>query len=321
MADSQHDGAITGRVHAPRRRYRQREPFLQRWLFSRRLAYLAAALAVILVAGLVTWWVTDGRYATIPQVSGLARSTARQELRNLGFTVHTGPGQHSNKVPRGQVISTNPAGGARTRKGAEITIVSSLGPFRVRMPSVTGMKLADAEAALRRAGLIPGPVTSGASTTIAAGVVLSTSPEAGKSWPQTRPVSIVQSAGPPLPVLVGQSQDAAQQLAQQLGFQVNPVTDTHSDQPAGTITAQSPRPGGPITPGEVVTIHVSAGPQLVDIPNVDGLEEQQAVSLLMQAGFKVNIDHQGFGHRVFNYSPSGQAPAGSTITISEGFGL
>jgi serine/threonine-protein kinase len=182
------------------------------------------------------------------------------------------------------------------------------------------MKLADAEAALRRAGLAPGKVTDAPSTTIPLGVVISTNPVAGLSWPQTRPVAIVQSSGLPLPNLVGQQESAAQAQAQQDGFQLNPQQDANSDQPAGTITGQSPRPGTPITPGEVVTIKVSAGPQLVDIPNVDGQPEAQAIATLTAAGFQVNVDHVGPGHRVFNFSPTGQAPKGSTITIFVGFG-
>jgi len=315
------DEPLTGRVHAPSRYGRRREPGLQRWLFSRKLAYLALTFGVVLIIGLVTWWVTEGQYETIPQVGGMAKATARTELRNLGFKVHTAHGVHSNTVARGEIIRTDPAIGSSAHRGSLVTLVPSLGPVLIQMPSVTGMKLADAEAALRKAGLTPGKVTSGPSTTIPVGIVISTHPVAGKPWPQIRPVAIVQSSGPPLPNLVGQQESAAQQQAQQLGFQLNPVQDTKSDQPAGTITRQSPRPGTTITPGEVVTIRVSAGPQLVDVPNVEGQNVEQAIHILTDAGFQVSVDHAGPGHRVFSYSPTGQAPQGSTITIVVGFSI
>jgi len=133
-------------------------------------------------------------------------------------------------------------------------------------------------------------------------------------------VAIVESAGTPLPNLVGQQQSAAQSQAQQEGFQLNPEQDAKSNQAAGTITGQSPRPGTPITPGEVVTIRVSAGPPMVNIPNVDGQFVQRAIGILQASGFQVNVNTVGPGHRVFNYSPNGQAPKGSTITIFVGFG-
>lgn len=315
------DLPLTGRVHAPAGYVRRREPGLQRWLFSRRLAYLGLAAAVVLVLGLMTWWVTDGQFETIPRVGTMTKATARTELRNLGFTVKTGHGVHSNGIPRGEVVRTVPAIGARAHRGSLVTLIPSLGPVLVRVPSVTGLKLADAEAALRRAGLTPGKVTNATSTTIPLGVVISTKPVAGLSWPQPKPVTIVQSAGIPLPNLVGQQESAAQGQAQQDGFQLNPQPDTNSDQPAGTITGQAPRPGAPITPGEVVTIKVSTGPQLVNVPNVDGQDEQQAIATLTAAGFQVNVNHVGPGHRVFAFSPSGQAPKGSTITINVGFSL
>ncbi len=308
-------------MHAPAGYVRRREPGLQRWLFSRRLAYLGLAAAVVLVLGLMTWWVTDGQFETIPRVGTMTKATARTELRNLGFTVKTGHGVHSNGIPRGEVVRTVPAIGARAHRGSLVTLIPSLGPVLVRVPSVTGLKLADAEAALRRAGLTPGKVTNATSTTIPLGVVISTKPVAGLSWPQPKPVTIVQSAGIPLPNLVGQQESAAQGQAQQDGFQLNPQPDTNSDQPAGTITGQAPRPGAPITPGEVVTIKVSTGPQLVNVPNVDGQDEQQAIATLTAAGFQVNVNHVGPGHRVFAFSPSGQAPKGSTITINVGFSL
>ena len=70
----------------------------------------------------------------------------------------------------------------------------------------------------------------------------------------------------------------------------------------------------------MVTIRVSAGPQLVAIPDVQGMPAQQAIAVLQQAGFQVNVDTLSRGHRVFGYNPTGQAPKGTTITIFVGFG-
>jgi beta-lactam-binding protein with PASTA domain len=44
----------------------------------------------------------------------------------------------------------------------------------------------------------------------------------------------------------------------------------------------------------------------------------QATAALQQAGFQVQVE-QGFGNRVTSYSPTGQAPAGSTIQLVVGF--
>jgi beta-lactam-binding protein with PASTA domain len=57
----------------------------------------------------------------------------------------------------------------------------------------------------------------------------------------------------------------------------------------------------------------------VSIPDVDGQSLNDARTALHQLGFKVTIKKFGPFNKVFNYSPNGQAPKGSTITLYSGF--
>jgi hypothetical protein len=41
--------------------------------------------------------------------------------------------------------------------------------------------------------------------------------------------------------------------------------------------------------------------------------------LLENAGFQVKVNRFGFTNKVWDYSPVGQAPRGSTITLDVGF--
>ena len=295
-----------------------REPGLQRWLFSRRLYYVLGGLAVVLLAGLLIWWQSAGRYTTVPQVGGLTANTARLEIRNDGLTVKMGRPQFSARVAKGSVISTEPAIGSRVSKGGTVVLIVSAGPHMIAVPQVTGSTLATAEASLRHAGLIPGKVVNQTSTTIQSGIVISTSPAAGVSWPQSRPVSLVVSTGQPVPNFVGQQKAVAEQWAQANSVSLNEVADANSTQPAGTVTQQSVAPGSSFTPHQVITIDISNGPQMADVPNVDGQQVSQAEQALTQAGFQVKVVQVGPLDNVFNYSPSGQAPQGSTITLYVG---
>ena len=296
------------------------EPFLQRWLFSRRFVYVGLTVAVVVIVSLFAWWITDGQYVTVPQLSGMAASTASAELQNLGFTVKMGTGQHSNSVGQGDVVQTIPAIGSSAKRGATVTIIESTGPIMITVPQVTGLTQDAAEAELRKAGLTPGAVTKAASSTIGAGVVISTNPVFGTSWPQTKPVALTVSAGQPLPNLVGQQFTAAQGIAQSGGFQLNQQA-TASSQPTGTIIGQSPAPGTPISSGEVVTVQVSSGPPQVAIPNVVGQTVPAATAALEAAGFQVSVSGHGVfsGSTVTGESPTGQAPKGTVITITENF--
>jgi hypothetical protein len=109
----------------PRPRYGPPEPRLQRLLFSRRLGYLAAAVAVVLVVGLAAWWLTSGRYTDVPKVTGMTVAAATAELRGAGFTVTTGTARLDNRFAKGHVIRSVPAGGQRGGKGSHITLIPS----------------------------------------------------------------------------------------------------------------------------------------------------------------------------------------------------
>jgi len=295
--------------------YGQREPRLQRLLFSRRLAYLAVAFAAVLIVGVAAWWLTTGRYTNVPKVTGMTVAAARAELSGAGFTVTTASPRLDNQRAKGQVISSVPAGGQRVAKGSQIMLIPSAGPHRILVPQVTGLTLPAAQAALRHAGLTPGAVAKETSSTIPAGIVVSTTPAAGGMWPQPQPVRMVVSAGPPVPDFVGQPQGAAEGWASANGVSLDEVSTTKSDAPAGTITRQSLPPGSAFTRGQVIIITISAGPPQVAIPNVDGMSVDQATHTLEKAGFSVQVNQVGPVDTVFNYSPNTQAPKGSTITI------
>ncbi len=294
-----------------------REPVLQRWLFSRRLP---AVLAVLLLA-VAAWWLLAGRYTAVPSLAGRTVSAARDVLRADGLVVRSARARHSDAIPAGDVIATDPRAGSRVTHGGTVTIVPSLGPVLATVPAVTGQQLAQAEQDLRAAHLTPGVPKYETSTSIAAGVVISTTPIAYQQWPEDKPVQLIVSSGLPLPSFVGQQLSAAQATAASGGYSIQQQTAASASQPQGTIVSQSPQAGTPITAGEVVTVWVSAGPPGVSVPDVDGLTAQQATQALQQAGFQVNVVTGLFGSRVTSYSPQGTAPSGSTITITVGYTL
>ena len=295
-----------------------RESRLQRLLFSRRLAYLAAGLAVVLVFGLLGWWMIEGRYTIVPKVTGVSAATAQADLRDVGLTPGATTTVLDNTVAKGLVIRTSPANGSRITRGGRVGLVVSAGPHMIDMPQVTGQALSDAQAAIKHAGLVPGKVKTVTSTTIPVGIVISTDPTAGTSWPQPKPVSIVLSAGPPLPNFVGQDKSVAEQWTAANGVKLNEVTAAHSDQPVNMVVKQSAPPGSAFTNGEVITIQISPGPPMVNIPDVTGLRVPKAVDILRRAGFVVQITPVGPFNVVTIENPTGQAPKGSTITLTTG---
>ncbi len=289
-----------------------REPFLQRWLFSPRLGVIALILALGIGLGLGGWWLAVGRYASIPVVSGESVTTATTALTVNGFTVARVSRVNSNTEPKGVVVGTRPAG--RATKGSAITVLVSAGPFTSKVPDVHGDTLTAAEAALQRVHLSPVVEKVGSNSPV--GSVLGTNPGAGTTWPQTKTVALLVAGGPPLPDFVGMNIQAVQQWAQAHGVNLQQQQDQNSTQPQGTITGQQPAPGSLYLQGQTVTVVVSAQPAQVNVPDTVGMSVQQATQILQAAGFQVQVTSLGgAGGTVFGYSPTGQAPPGSTITL------
>jgi eukaryotic-like serine/threonine-protein kinase len=289
-----------------------REPFLQRWLFSPRLGVIALILALGIGLGLGGWWLAVGRYSAIPVVTGDSVTTATTALTMNGFTVARVSRVNSNAEPKGAVVGTSPSG--RATKGSAIIILVSAGPFTSKVPDVHGDTLTAAEAALQRVHL--SPVTEKVGSDSPVGSVLGTNPQAGTTWPQTKTVAILVAGGPPVPDFVGMNIQAVQQWAQAHGANLQQQQDQNSTQPQGTITGQQPAPGSLYQQGETVTVVVSAQPAQVNVPDTVGMSVQQATQVLQAAGFQVQVNSFGGGDgTVFGYSPTGQAPPGSTITL------
>jgi eukaryotic-like serine/threonine-protein kinase len=292
-----------------------REPFLQRWLFSPRLAVVALIVALGLGLGLGGWWLTAGRYATIPYVASDSVAQATGVLAADGFTIAKVSQVHSNDVQKGTVMGTSPSG--RAAKGSAVTILVSSGPFTSVVPKVQGDKLTAAQAALQRVHLSFTVSRVGANAAV--GTVLGTRPAAGTTWPQTKPVTILVAGGAAVPDFVGQSLEVAQQWASAHNVNLQQEQDQNSQQQPGTITGQEPAPGTLYQPGETVVVNVSTGPAEVNVPDVIGMSVQQATQLLQAAGFQVQVQSFGLGNnggrRVWDYSPVGQAPRGSVILL------
>lgn len=87
----------------------------------------------------------------IVDVTGTPKAEAEQTLTEAGFTVTFGATQHSDTVPRGDVISQDPPNGTG-HKGDEIRLVVSQGPVMVTVPKVIGMSSGAAKEKLEALG-------------------------------------------------------------------------------------------------------------------------------------------------------------------------
>jgi len=190
----------------------------------------------------------------------------------------------------------------------------------VAVPLVEGLKEPLAVNKIRDAGLFP-QVAREFSDTIAKGVVINQSPDAGEKIQKNGNVDVTVSKGKEtvqVPSVLGKSQADAVSTLTNAGL-VATVFSVASSKPPDTVTGQDPAPGQTIVKGSKVRINVSSGPADVSVPSVIGLPFDQASAALQNQGFAVsrlNVESDQPAETVVDQSPSGSAPKGSSIKLS-----
>jgi serine/threonine-protein kinase len=187
------------------------------------------------------------------------------------------------------------------------------------MPDLTGLSASAAEKALDNDGL-KYRVAQAASQSVQAGEVASTDPGSGRPVADGATVTLVISSGPAqiaVPDVTGLSQADATAKLSSLGFGVSVSGQTqNSNVPAGEVAAYSPT--GTAAQGSTITLVLSAGPQQTIVPDVTGMNIDDAVAKLRGLGFQVVTHHISLVlSTVLHQSPGGGAStdAGGTVTL------
>lgn len=247
----------------------------------------------------------------VPLVGGLGEEDARRVLESGGWKVEI---KHTRRVDTkdGDVLESDPAPGTRLSKGETVTLVVSKGQPMVEVPGDLGGRPVDeVTAALEKIGLRAEIATEEHHEEIAAGSVIRLVEGTPDKLERSSAVELVVSAGPrPREVpggLTGSTQKKATEAIEAVQLEVA-VEKVHSDDvDEGVVMGQSPE-GGTLPRGGTVTITVSAGPELVAVPDISWTDSpKQAAAVLRNAGLvpgKVTGPAEG--------SPSATKPAYGT---------
>ncbi|MFF2388624.1 Stk1 family PASTA domain-containing Ser/Thr kinase [Agromyces sp. NPDC058104] len=215
----------------------------------------AGIVAVVVIVIAVMYWAFNlqpkddlpSNAREVPALTGMTYEQAVEELQSLGLPA-TRLEEPSETVPADQVVRTDPAAGEIVDAGTAVSVYISTGREAVAVPDTVNMPLADAKAALEAAGLVPGKETRQNSPTVAADIVMQTSPEAGASVEKGSTVEFVLSNGQvTLPDLTGQTLSAASDFLTSDELQLNPIPKPDAScpsAPGSPVTQQSLPPGG-----------------------------------------------------------------------------
>ena len=293
---------------------------------ARAAAWIVLVVLLLVVAGVGGhWWWTEygpGSYLTMPETTGRTLTDVQADLDALGLHTQVEE-EFSDDVDTGSVTRSDPEGGSSVHKRAQVQLYVSKGVDMKTVPELTGKSQDEAQRSLTEAGLTVGAVTDAYSEDVPQGQVISQSVATGTSLAHDSAVDIVLSKGrQPLtvPTLSGLSASAAKSAIEDLGLVAAP-TDAYSDTVAeGQVISQQTREGSTLYRGDSVAYTVSKGPEKVAIPDVVGLQREEARSRLESAGFTVKEEAilGGFFGTVRSSDPAAgtMTKKGSTVTIT-----
>jgi serine/threonine-protein kinase len=155
-----------------------------------------------------------------------------------------------------------------------------------------------------------------------AGTVFEQDPSAGSEVDEGSTVAIRVSGGPDtvaVPNAVGLPEAEARDRLVDAGFQVE-SNEVFAERDPGIVTAQSPSAGAEAERGATVTIDVSQGTGLVEVPNVVGMTRGQAEAALSNARLEANVvevpSDEPVGTVVAQNPVGGQAQQGTAVRLN-----
>ncbi|MFE2557525.1 Stk1 family PASTA domain-containing Ser/Thr kinase [Streptomyces sp. NPDC059352] len=285
---------------------------------------LLIVLGVLLALGLGSgvWYINSGQFTRVPAVLGQTEATATKRIADAGLEVGTTKRAFSDVYERGTVMAVDPAPGERVRGNATVTLTLSRGPEKVKVPNLRNKPLPEAKRLLKKEGLAPGVITTEFSDSVAQGAVIGSDPEPGTERSPDSAVALVVSKGSPIdvPDVTGETVAGATAALQEAGLTVRVAPERiNSPEDAGAVAAQSLAEGSRAAEGDTITLTVSKGPKLVEVPDVTGETTEDARTALEEAGFEVKVEKSFpfLGDEVASQSVEGgsTAPEGSTVTI------
>ena len=157
------------------------------------------------------------------------------------------------------------------------------------VPDLRGLGVASARERLSGARLALGAVDSLQHPSEPQGVILGQSPLPGQVARPSTEVRVTVSLGPQrrsVPDVLRLELDRARIVLETSGFVVQ-IDTIEDEEPRGRVVSVNPRPDSVVALPASVRLLVSAGPPLVTMPFVLGLEELSAVALLDSLGLVV----------------------------------
>jgi len=296
----------------------------RRWRFPHVAWLVAAPVAVALAAAGVLAYeaITAKPDVTVPSVVGRDVFQATAILTEAGFDIE--PFVAESPQPGGTILDQRPADGRRIEEGSTVRI--TVADIAAEMPDVIGFDEGEATAALRDVGIVNVTTTPDYRDDLAPGTVTASDPLAHQRALKSGTVTLTVAADPTVrvPDVRNVDEATARAMLEDQGLRAGTRTTPHRSVPAGFVIGASPGVDASVQRGDTVTLQISSGVPQAPVPDVRGDDVDDATDELEDEGFVVAYattpaSGRDVG-RVLGQSPLGQAPEGSTVTLTVGTG-
>ncbi|MEI6400834.1 MAG: PASTA domain-containing protein [Actinomycetota bacterium] len=103
-----------------------------------------------------------------------------------------------------------------------------------------------------------------------------------------------QTASHEVPRLAGLELGEARNLVSEFGWTITPVEEASDDVPVGVVVRSDPAEGADLDEGGTLTLVVSTGPALVELPELTGITIEAASALLSERGLVLQLGDQPY---------------------------
>lgn len=208
-----------------------------------------------------------------------------------------------------------------------VAIVMALSGGNVQVPNVSGKSVDEATTIIEQQGLTVSSKENVPSKDVEQGKVVGTDPDAGKEVAKGSGVKLEVSSGPAqveIPDVTGMTEAQAVSALKSAGLTPKAGTSVSSDSVReGSVVSTSPSHGTPVDAGTTVEYSLSSGKSTVQVPDVSGMSESEALNALKSAGLTGKIGSQKESDSVESGCVIAQNPssgvkvaAGETVTLT-----
>jgi len=205
---------------------------------------------------------------------------------------------YSDIVPENYVIDQDPAPNSTVASDRTVKVIVSMGSsdFTFSVPNLIGLELQEAGRILETLGLETGTVSGEYSEEFTEDHIIMQDPSSGELTTAGESVDIIISTGSQIviiPNIIGFDYIFASNHLESIGINVmtSKIPLTGEITQPGLVVSVIPQPGTSIKAGSTVELNISTSEPLNEVPDIIGLDLEQAIERLELLGIGIVISY------------------------------